>query len=119
MSEIKIFTLAGDPLFIGDKITLELYRGHRGYYLDTPDEAGEAFDLVVNTGRTFLTRRLLALAARWGVSPERLGEGYEFTLPLAAIRFATPRRLSERQRDALQRGRGRSQEGHLASKGTG
>ena len=58
MAEIKMFRVAGEPLLIGDKITLELYRGHRGYYLDTPDDAGEAFDLVVNTGRTFLARRI-------------------------------------------------------------
>jgi hypothetical protein len=43
-----------------------------------------------------LTRRLLAVAARWGITPERLGEGYEFTLPLKAVRFASP--PSERRR---------------------
>lgn len=42
------------------------------------------------------TRKLLAVAARWGITPERLGEGYEFTLPLKAVRFASP--PSERRR---------------------
>ena len=83
----------------------------------TASDAEDTWHVFTDSAR--FTRRLLTLAARWGVTPERLGEGYEFTLPPAAIRFATPRRLSERQRDALQRGRGRSQEGHLASKGTG
>ena len=59
----------------------------------------------VFTDSSRLTRRILRIAARWGVTPERCGEGWEFILPLAAVRFSAPKRMSAAQREALRRGR--------------
>jgi len=56
---------------------------------------------VYSDGR--LTRRLITLAEKWGRTPEREGSSYRFFLPLAAIRFASPRKLSEAQRATLRR----------------
>jgi hypothetical protein len=53
------------------------------------------------TDSTRLTNRLLRVARQWGVTPERLGVGYQLTLPLKAIRFAAPRRPSPAQRAHL------------------
>lgn len=55
---------------------------------------------TIFTDSTRMTRKLLAVAARWGLRPERAGAGYQFTLPRAAVRFAGPVRVSERQRQA-------------------
>jgi hypothetical protein len=52
------------------------------------------------TDSTRLTRKLLTVAAQWGVTPERCGVGYKLTLPLAAVRFVGPRRTTDRQRAA-------------------
>jgi len=71
--------------------------------------ADDETDWHIFTDSARLTRRLLRLAARWGVAPERCGEGWEFTLPLAAVRFVGPLRVTERQRaarrEALQKAR--------------
>ncbi len=67
----------------------------------------------VFTDSARLSPRLLALAERWGAKVERLGEGWEFTLPLKAVRFATPRRTTERQRAHLQT---LAQHGHFRSR---
>lgn len=44
-----------------------------------------------------LARKLLSLAQAWGATPQRLGDGFQFELPLRAIRFARPRQLTEAQ----------------------
>ncbi len=62
--------------------------------------------------------RLLQVAARWGVRPTRLGAGWEFTLPLEAVRFVRPQRLSAEERERrAQRLRAVRQDGHSASRG--
>lgn len=47
-----------DGLPLLERIKVEVFRGHRGYYLDTPDEEPCVTDLVVNTGRIFLAKRI-------------------------------------------------------------
>jgi len=47
--------------------------------------------------------RLRKVAAAWGVTPQKAGEGFEFDLPLRAVRFAAPkakRELSPEAREA-------------------
>lgn len=56
---------------------------------------------IVFTDSTRLTAKLLRVAAKWGLRPERVGAGYEFTLPRTALRFVGP--TSERRRDASRR----------------
>ncbi len=65
------------------------------------DEAGWS----VFTDSARLTRRVLRVAAAWGASPERLGAGYRVTLPMAAVRFGAPRRMTEAQRAQFDRAR--------------
>lgn len=57
-----------------------------------------------------LTRRLLAIAARWDVRSERWGEGYQLALPVAAVRFVGPPSQRRRQasRESLQKARSAS-----------
>lgn len=57
----------------------------------------------VFTDSTRLTRKLLAVASRWNIEPERIGEGWQFTLPISAVRFAGPTRVSGASFRALQR----------------
>src|SRR5437867_8659057 len=47
-----------DPLVIWGRVFVDVYRGHRGYYLDTPDEHAEYENLNPTTGRNFLARRV-------------------------------------------------------------
>jgi hypothetical protein len=68
------------------------------------------------TDSSRLARRLLAVAARWGVTPQKLGEGYEFELPPEAIRFAAPRRLSEAERRQRRRAAEASRRARFALK---
>lgn len=35
--------------------------------------------------------KLRKIAARWGVEPQKVGNGFELTLPLKAVRFGGPR----------------------------
>jgi hypothetical protein len=52
-----------------------------------------------------LTRTLLRIAERWRIQPRQMGTGYEFELPLRAVRFAAPPApRSDKQRVVLQRG---------------
>lgn len=46
---------------------------------------------VFADSRRALSTRLRKVAAAWGVTPQRLGEGWEFDLPLRAIRLGAPR----------------------------
>jgi hypothetical protein len=45
--------------------------------------------------------KLRRLAERWGVAVVPMGNGVAFRLPLAALRFVGPRRLSNRQAQHL------------------
>lgn len=45
---------------------------------------------TVFTDSARMTKKLLRVAVRWGVSPERMGAGWQFTLPLSAVRFGGP-----------------------------
>ena len=58
---------------------------------------------TVFTDSTRLTGKLLRVAAKWGIHPERVGADYQFSLPRTALRFVGPQRVSERQRDARRR----------------
>jgi hypothetical protein len=66
-----------------------------------------------------LTRKLLHVAERWGIEPKPVGAGFEFDLPLRAIRFAGPRPIrapaSDAQKAALARGRKARQKGEFRS----
>jgi hypothetical protein len=67
-------------------------------------DAEEAWRVYVDTPSRF-ARRLLGLAERWRVTPKPAGAGIEFTLPLRAIRFASPRRMSDLRKVQLARAR--------------
>lgn len=55
----------------------------------------------VYTDSQRLSGRLKKLAAAWGIEPQRCGEGWEFTLPLRAISFRSPKKPpTERQKAA-------------------
>jgi hypothetical protein len=71
-----------------------LNRGEREVVLGAADDEPKWH---VYTDSTRLTRKLLAIAARWGVTPEQMGAGFQFTLPLQAVRFVGPQRVTDRQ----------------------
>lgn len=48
-----------------------------------------------------LTGKLRRVAHLWGLTPVRRGSGYEFALPLAAVRFVGPRQVTAAQRKHL------------------
>lgn len=48
----------GEGLWLKETVRVELFRGHRGYYLPEPDEAPQVFDLIPNSGRQFIARRI-------------------------------------------------------------
>lgn len=54
----RIETFVNQPLLFKESVTVEVFRGHRGFYLPTPDEQPSTVDLIVNTGRIFLARRI-------------------------------------------------------------
>lgn len=98
--------------------------GKRGHVLSpaereviiTVADAEDHWTIFTDSAR--LTNRLLRIAEEWGVAPERLGAGYNFALPLKAIRFASPRRASSAQRNHLARLRAikaRSQKAHFVA----
>src|SRR5881296_2356525 len=47
-----------EPLVIWGRVLVDVYRGHRGYYLDVPDEHAEYQNLNPTTGRQYLARRI-------------------------------------------------------------
>ncbi len=53
--------------------------------------------------RRALNTRLLKVAKALGVSVERVGAGYQFTLPLNAVSFRAPKPLTEAQAQARTR----------------
>jgi hypothetical protein len=67
-------------------------------------DAEDAWRVYVDAPSRF-ARRLLTLAERWKVTPKLAGAGIELTLPLGAIRFASPRRMSDLQKAQLARAR--------------
>ena len=70
---------------------------------------------TVFTDSARLTRRLLRVAVQWGVTPARRGLGYEFSLPLAAVKFSGPRRLTDAKRAQLARARAASRKPRFGS----
>lgn len=54
----KDLTKFGEGLLIQEIVQAHIYRGHRGYYADAPDEELCVNDLIVTTGRQFLARRI-------------------------------------------------------------
>lgn len=49
-----------ETLVLKEEIIAEIYRGHRGFYTDTPDEILPVQDLIVTTGRVYLAKRISA-----------------------------------------------------------
>lgn len=47
-----------DILGLQEIVKAELYKGHRGYYPDEPDETICVNDLIVNNGRIYLAKRI-------------------------------------------------------------
>ncbi len=45
-------------LLFKEVVHAHVYRGHRGYYLDAPDESPEPVDLIVGTGRIYIAKRM-------------------------------------------------------------
>ncbi len=76
---------------------MNLDRSEREVVLTIADD--EVWWTVFTDSRR-LGSRLLEIAARCGVTPEPKGAGYEFRLPLEAVRFVGPRRVTEIQRAA-------------------
>lgn len=70
----------------------------------------------VFTDSTRLTRKILRVAARWGVTPERCGAGWEFTFPLGAVRLVGPQRMTAREKARRERLRQGLQNGRSAPK---
>lgn len=78
-----------------------LSRDEREVILTLSDAEGE---WCVYTDSQRLSGRLKKLAAAWGVIPNRLGEGWDFRLPLRAISFRKPKQPpTDRQRAAGRR----------------
>lgn len=49
-----------DSMFLKEVVKAEIFRGHRGFYLEQPDEDLCVGDLIVTTGRTYLAKRISA-----------------------------------------------------------
>lgn len=49
-----------EVLGLGETIKAEIFRGSRGFYGDTPDEVMCVNDLIVNTGRVYIAKRISA-----------------------------------------------------------
>ena len=49
-----------EPLGLGETIKAEIFRGDGGFYSDVPDEVMCVNDLIVNTGRIYLAKRISA-----------------------------------------------------------
>ena len=47
-----------ETLFLKEVVKAEIWRGHRGFFTDKPDELVCVNDLIVNTGRTYLAQRI-------------------------------------------------------------
>lgn len=48
----------GEGLNLGEPVKVELFRGHRGYYTEEPDEVLDPGDLIVTAGRNWLALRI-------------------------------------------------------------
>lgn len=48
----------GEGLMIKEVVTAHIYRGHRGFYSERPDETVCVNDLIVTTGRQYIARRI-------------------------------------------------------------
>ena len=49
-----------DAIFLKEEVKAEIWRGHRGYYTDAPDEIPAMVDLIVGTGRIYIAQRIAA-----------------------------------------------------------
>ncbi len=47
-------------LGLAEVVKAEVFRGHRGYYAKEPDESLAVTDLIVNTGRIYIAKRMSA-----------------------------------------------------------
>lgn len=47
-----------DQALLKETILVDIYRGHRGFYNQAPDESLEVQDLVVNNGRVYIAQRI-------------------------------------------------------------
>lgn len=45
-------------MFLKETVIAEIFRGHRGYYLDHPDEEPQMVDLITTAGRVYLAKRI-------------------------------------------------------------
>ena len=48
----------GNILVLKEFVKAEVWRGHRGFYLEDPDEVPDVQDLIVNNGRIYLAKRI-------------------------------------------------------------
>lgn len=48
----------GEGLWLKETVKVDVFRGHRGYYLNEPDEKPEVQDLIPTSGRQFIARRI-------------------------------------------------------------
>lgn len=48
-----------EPLMLSEIVNVDVFRGHRGYYLDDPDETPDVADLIVNPGRIYIANRIV------------------------------------------------------------
>lgn len=91
-----------------------LAASEREVIVTIPDDEQECYVFTDSTRRT---RRLLLVAKQWGVTPQRHGEGYEFTLPIAALRFVGPMRLTAKERARREHLREVFRNGKVGAKG--
>lgn len=54
----ETFTVQDLPLVLFGQAKIELFRGHRGYYPELPDEVFTVKNLVPNVGRTYIAKRM-------------------------------------------------------------
>jgi len=77
--------------------------------------ADDEHSWTVFTDSTRRTKALLRIASRWGIAPERMGVGWQFTLPESAIRAAGP--ASARKLAACRRAAEASQKARIGPRG--
>jgi len=47
-----------NQLFLKETVIADIFRGHRGFYTDEPDESLPVQDLIVNVGRSYIAQRI-------------------------------------------------------------
>lgn len=56
--ETRVGANPPDAMFLKEIVKADIFRGHRGYYLDTPDESPCVGDLIVTAGRVYIAKRI-------------------------------------------------------------